>query len=158
MVGELELFYRFMCQYADFLDEMAAAEDRKYQALICADPHRMDKAIAEMQANIMRLDKLEVQRQQLQAEAGLGDLSFREMIDHLKAEDKPAFKVLFERFSRTAEMIQQSNAKSMSYAEMNLSLSDMLPKDALQETTYTSAGSKTTGEGGQAGSVFETKI
>lgn len=158
MKGGLELFYRFMSQYADFLDDMASAEDRKYQALISADPIRVDKAIAEMQANIMRLDKLETQRAQLQADAGLGTLGFREVLSEIDAEERPAFNTLFERFSRSADLIQQSNMKSMSYAEMSLNINAMLPTGDTQDTTYTSHGAKTAGEGDKTGSVFETKI
>ena len=159
MTQPIQSFYRFMKQYADFMDEMATAEDRKYQALISRDLERMDKTIADCQAMLMRLDKMEAQREQLQKEAGWGGFVFREIIDHLEDGPRESFMDLFERISRTVALIQHSNQKSMSYADMGLYINDMLPKDEAADTTYTASGEKQKkNDGNQAGSVFQTKI
>lgn len=151
-------FYRFMEQYADFMDEMAACEDRKYQTLISSDLDQMDRTIADSQAMLMRLDKLEAQREKLQQEAGWGDLVFRQIIEQTNGEERAAFMGLFERLSRTVALVQRSNQKSMTYADMGLYINDMMPKEEAKDTTYTASGEKNNNDGNRDGSVFQTKI
>lgn len=149
-------FYQFMQGYADFMDEMAISEDKKYQALISGEAARLDKAIAELQANIMRLNKLEEQRETIQAESGFGGLLFREIIDKLESGDRSAFMALFERISRTVALIQNSNQKSMSFAELSLHINDMKINNTHQTANYSPTGERIDNE--NSGTVFQTKI
>ena len=80
MTKELDIFYAFLEDYADFMEGLSDQEDGKYAALLSFDAHKVDHVISEQQAALMRLDAMEKQREKLQEEAGLGGCSFREIV------------------------------------------------------------------------------
>ena len=160
MDKKTDRFYQFMVSYAEFMSEMSEQENRKYKALISNDLKQMDKTIAEQQAMLMKLEKMEGQRLDLQRETGWEGLKFREILDRLKGEDQRSFRKLFEQISRLLEQIQTGNEKSISFAKMSLQVSSLLNTDENPEIqqNYTAQKGKPAEEEDAAGSVFETTI
>ena len=66
MTKELDIFYAFLEDYADFMEGLSDQEDGKYAALLSFDAHKVDHVISEQQAALMRLDAMEKQREKLQ--------------------------------------------------------------------------------------------
>ena len=65
MTKELDIFYAFLEDYADFMEGLSDQEDGKYAALLSFDAHKVDHVISEQQAALMRLDAMEKQREKL---------------------------------------------------------------------------------------------
>ena len=97
MTKELDIFYAFLEDYADFMEGLSDQEDGKYAALLSFDAHKVDHVISEQQAALMRLDAMEKQREKLQEEAGLGGCSFREIVRRADEEDRDYLHALLMR-------------------------------------------------------------
>ena len=80
---DIEKFSAFMEGYVAFLEEMAQGEGEKYAALLSYEAKRVDRVVSRQQAMNMRLSQLEEQREREQEEAGLGGLSFQEILARL---------------------------------------------------------------------------
>lgn len=153
MRDNVDRYYRFMMQYADFMEEMAKQEDVKYGALVSNDLPRMEKSIADQQAMLMKLENLERQRISLQEEIGWADKAFREILGELPEDEQDPYTKLFDRISRLLEHIKFGNEKAMSYAKMNLHINELMSRQG-------EAGAERQGSDGEepSGPQFETKI
>lgn len=147
-------FSAFMEGYVDFLEEMAQGEGEKYAALLSYDHKRVDKVVSRQQAMNMRLTQLEEQREREQEEAGLGGLTFQEILARLDKSQQGKLPELFPRFTRAVGEIKYFNGKSMAFAKEGLQMTGMTESPA---PPYTPAG-KTRPEGAQGVSLFEAKI
>lgn len=119
---EIKRFQTFMEGYVQFLEEMAAGEADKYAAILSYDPKRMDKVVARQQAMNMRLGQLEEQREKEQEAAGIGGLSFQQIIDRLEGKPKEDFQQLADRFFKAVREIKYFNEKSMSFVQDGLKM------------------------------------
>ena len=97
---DIEKFSAFMEGYVAFLEEMAQGEGEKYAALLSYEAKRVDRVVSRQQAMNMRLSQLEEQREREQEEAGLGGLSFQEILARLDKTEQGRLPELFPRFSR----------------------------------------------------------
>lgn len=157
MGQQAERFCSFMEEYAAFMGEMAAQEDQKYSALISNDLARMDKAIAQQQSTLKRLEKLEERRMALQEELGWQDLTFAQVLEQLGEDPRrEQLEELFAQTSRTLEQIRYSNDKSMSFAKMSLQVNHLLaPED---DKPYGVHKEKSPRREEPSGTVLQTKI
>ena len=96
---DIEKFSAFMEGYVAFLEEMAQGEGEKYAALLSYEAKRVDRVVSRQQAMNMRLSQLEEQREREQEEAGLGGLSFQEILARLDKTEQGRLPELFPRFS-----------------------------------------------------------
>ena len=154
-------FFQFMVKYTEFMDSMVEQEDKKYGALISNDIARMDKAISEQQAMLMRLEVLEKQRVEMQDNIGFKNFTFKQILDSVDPQDSDEFQVLFDRISRYTEQIQISNERSKDFVKMNLHILNMLSTDDAQGNLQKYAAASGKGhkkEEDQTGSVFQKKI
>lgn len=103
---DIEKFSAFMEGYVAFLEEMAQGEGEKYAALLSYEAKRVDRVVSRQQAMNMRLSQLEEQREREQEEAGLGGLSFQEILARLDKTEQGRLPELFPRFSRAVEEIK----------------------------------------------------
>ena len=147
---DIEKFSAFMEGYVAFLEEMAQGEGEKYAALLSYEAKR----VSRQQAMNMRLSQLEEQREREQEEAGLGGLSFQEILARLDKTEQGRLPELFPRFSRAVEEIKYFNGKSMAFAKEGLQMTGMKDGPA---APYTPAG-RIRPEGAQGASLFEAKI
>ena len=157
MGPQADRFCAFMEEYAGFMGEMAAQEDKKYSALISNDLERMDKAIADQQSMLMRLEKLERRRAEVQKAAGWEGLTFSRILEQMgEGPRRKDLEEIFTRIGRMLEQIRYSNEKSMSFARMNLQISSMLAPEEGQ--TYDAGREKSQRDEAASGMVFETKV
>ena len=122
---DIEKFSAFMEGYVAFLEEMAQGEGEKYAALLSYEAKRVDRVVSRQQAMNMRLSQLEEQREREQEEAGLGGLSFQEILARLDKTEQGRLPELFPRFSRAVEEIKYFNGKSMAFAKEGLQMTGM---------------------------------
>lgn len=148
-------FHTFMEGYVSFLEEMAAGESEKYAALLSYDAKRIDRVVTGQQAMNMRLAHFEEQREQEQEAAGLGGLSFREILGRLAGPEQEAFRELSGRFERAVREIKYFNEKSIAFAQDGMKLLGV--KDEVKAAPYTPTG-KAKPAGVTGTSVFEAKI
>ncbi len=151
---DIEKFSAFMEGYVAFLEEMAQGEGEKYAALLSYEAKRVDRVVSRQQAMNMRLSQLEEQREREQEEAGLGGLSFQEILARLDKTEQGRLPELFPRFSRAVEEIKYFNGKSMAFAKEGLQMTGMKDGPA---APYPPAG-RIRPEGAQGASLFEAKI
>lgn len=152
---QYEKYHEFLKGYVDFLEEMAKGEGEKYSAMLSYDHKQMDKIVSRQQAMNMRLTQLEEQREQEQEVAGLGGLSFREILGRLAGPEQEAFRELSGRFERAVREIKYFNEKSIAFAQDGMKLLGV--KDEVKAAPYTPTG-KAKPAGVTGTSVFEAKI
>lgn len=152
---QYENFHTFLQGYVDFLEEMAKGESDKYAALLSYDHKQMDKVVSQQQAMNMRLGQLEEQREKEQEAAGLGGLSFQEILERLTGAEQEAFRELSGRFERAIREIKYFNGKSVAFAQDGMKLLGV--KDEIKTAPYTPTG-KSKPAGVTGASVFEAKI
>lgn len=155
--ASVERFHEFMEEYTSFMSEMVSQEDKKYSALVSGDLEQIDKTIAQQQAMLMKLEKLEEQRIEKQALLGWNGLTFQQILDKLGDDWAPRFGRIFGEIGRLTEQIKYSNEKSMSLAKMNLRINDMISSDDIKES-YGPDSKPGKKDEDSSGSVFETKI
>lgn len=148
---QTERFRLFLEGYVDFLEEMAASESDKYAAIISYNAKRLDQVVAMQQAQNMRLTQLEEQREAQQEAAGLGGLTFAEILEKLPPTERPALQEMFRRFEAAIEQIKFYNAKSVAFAEEGMRL---LGLQKQPEAPYAPDGKKRQ----EGTSLFETQI
>lgn len=120
----------FLQEYNAFLAEMSKSEQEKLQALLSNSLPRIEHALSEMQANAKRMENMEAKRLNLQKKAGLGDLSFSQIIEALPEELRAETAALMHNFERHISDIRFHNEKSMSIAHDRVMIID---PDALQD-------------------------
>lgn len=150
-----------MAEYEKFIDEMLEYEQKKYSALISSDPAKIDRAIGEQQAGIKRLELMEQKREELQSELGAGGYSFRDMLDYMGPEEKPAFSRLFENIAERAVAISESNRRSMAFAKNGLEFTRMIadePAPELRESYAPAGAGKIKKQPETRSGIFESKI
>lgn len=152
---QYEKFQTFLQSYVDFLEEMARGEGDKYAAMLTYDHKQMDKIVSQQQAMNMRLGQLEEQREKEQEAAGLGGLSFREILDRLDGAERESFRELSGRFERAILEIKYFNEKSLAFARDGMKLLGV--KGEAEAAPYTPTG-KAKPAGVTGASVFEAKI
>lgn len=152
---QYETFHSFLQGYVNFLEEMAKGEEEKYAALLSYDPKQMDKLVSRQQAMNMRLGQLEEQREKEQEAAGLGGLSFREILERLGGAEQEAFRELSGRFERALLEIKYFNEKSLAFAQDGMKMLGV--KGEAEAAPYTPTG-KAKPAGVTGASVFEAKI
>lgn len=150
-------FCEFMESYAAFLEEVQAQEGTKYSALVSYDLQRMDQAISQQQALLMKLEQREKQRIELQKRAGFGEKSFREILDCADEPWKGRLEDSFKRVEKAIQEIKFYNEKSMSLARLNLQIVGGQPGEGADGIHHTYAPGKNT-QSAAGGSLFETKI
>ena len=157
MTKELDIFYAFLEDYADFMEGLSDQEDGKYAALLSFDAHKVDHVISEQQAALMRLDAMKKQREKLQEEAGLGGCSFREIVRRADEEDRDYLHALLMRIESAVMDIRFRNAKSTSFARDSLRAFSQNADSPERKVTggYTSEKKVVEGPGSP---LFETKI
>lgn len=144
-----------MDSYAAFLETMEQGETEKQKALASCDLSLMDQTIAAQQAALMQLESFERQRRQLMLDAGLGEKTFREILDGLTGEEKKRFEVLFRRFERAVSNIRHLNDKSMEIARADLQVIRGVSPDDGQKSYAPGKGNAAPNA---LPSLFETKI
>lgn len=115
-------FYALLEQYIQALKDMLDGEQQKLEALYANDLKSIEKALSISQANSMNLENVEKKRIYLQQKAGLAGLSFSEIIDNAKPEDKNMLMRYFEVARRLLEQIRYLNSRSMNISASNLRL------------------------------------
>jgi len=147
-------FSAFLEGYVKFLEEMAEGEREKYSSLISYDPKRIDRVVSRQQAMNMQLNQLEEQREKEQEAAGLGELSFAEILDRVDPRDQGDLPELFRRFGRAVDEIKYFNEKSISFVREGMKLMGMR-EESVPVAPYTHNGHQRP-EGGL--SLFEAKV
>lgn len=115
-----EEFVSFMVDYTAFLGRMRSDETEKLSALNSRDIQRIEHSLSVCQANAKQLENYEARRGALQAAAGYGELTFRELIGKAPAEDQDHLWSLFSRFEHNVAEIRFLNDRSMSVARDNM--------------------------------------
>ncbi|MDL2252741.1 hypothetical protein LJC49_01530 [Ruminococcaceae bacterium OttesenSCG-928-I18] len=113
-------YYSFIEEYTGFLESMLADEKGKLLALQSRDLSKIEHSIAVSQANAKQLENYEVKRVSMQAKAGYGSLSFRQIIESFPKEIQSPFWQLYDRFERSVGEIRFHNDKSMAVARDNM--------------------------------------
>lgn len=151
-------FIEFMEQYADFISYMESEEQNKLDALLSYNIKKIEQSIASQQAVGKRLEALEKRRMSLQEEAGLGELTFKEILEKVEGGDREKLSELFARFTKSIDHVKYLNSKSIELVKMNLKEinSSGLIEDVPESEAYTANRKKNTAEQGRP--VFETKI
>lgn len=152
-------FYNFMGEYANFLESLVETEKEKLDSLLSNQLKRIEHSVSSQQAAYMQIENYEKRRLLLQKEAGIGDLTFREILDRVALEEQEKMKEIFVRMQKAAEEVKFLNEKSMKLVKINMqTLNSTAPAD-LQ-----SNGSGYTQDGMQpewnqnSKALFETKI
>lgn len=115
-----EEFVSFMVEYTTFMGRMRADEHEKLAALSSGALARIENSIAVSQANAKQLENYEIRRIALQAAAGYGELSFRELIEVAPPEEQDNLWQLLTRFEGHVAEIRFFNDKSMAVARDNM--------------------------------------
>jgi len=110
----------FFGEYAAFMEEMESVQKEKLESLLSKDLLRMERSIKSQQAYAMRLDNIENRRIRLQEEAGLGGLSFSELISRAPEESRTELRLLFDRVKKSVSNIKYLNDKASEVANLNL--------------------------------------
>lgn len=112
-----QAFYTFMEEYTDFLERMRKDEQERLSALESRNLQRIESTIAVSQANAKQLENYELKRNSVQQNAGLGGLSFKDVVKAVPADAQRGYSVLFDRFARHVSDIRFLNNKCMSVAK-----------------------------------------
>lgn len=148
-------FVSLMAEYTGFLAQMCADEKGKMAALSGREIADIEHSIAKSQANAKQLSNYEEKRIALQAAAGYGGMTFRQVVAEAPAGKREALQQLLATFERHVTDIRFYNDKSMAIARDNMV--DIDP------------GSVTSGQGNQnpyekqrerrlGGGLLETKV
>lgn len=150
----IEQYRIFMESYVRFMEEMAEGESEKYAAMLSYDPKRVDHAVSRQQAMNMRLEQMEEQRELEQKRAGLGGLTFQQILERLEPEERESFNDLFCRFKRAIGDIKYFNGKSIAFAQEGLQMLGTVENS--QAGTYGADGKRP--DSGNGTSLFEAKV
>jgi len=112
--------YDFFGEYAAFMEDMESVQKEKLDSLLSRDLLRMERSIKSQQAYAMRLENIENRRIRVQEEAGLGGLTFSELISRAPEEKRRELSLLFDRVKRSVSNIKYLNDKASELASMNL--------------------------------------
>ncbi len=134
--------YDFFDTYLSALTSMLNAEEQKLDAIYSNDMEQLNKAMNISQANAMQIENLEKKREVLQAEAGLSNYNFSQIIEDADEKNKAKLKQIFSKAEKTISQIQYLNTRSMRIADSNLRLMGIAPETYLHETTPNYPNSK----------------
>lgn len=113
-------FVVFMADYTDFLCRMCADENDKFASVSSRELPRIEHSITVSQANAKQFENYEARRMALQAAAGYGGMSFRQLIEAAPRQEQDSLWRLFTRFESSVAEIRFFNDKSMAVARDNM--------------------------------------
>ena len=116
----MEELIKFLYQYYEFLQKFAKNESEKLSAISCWKLSNIEKSISDQQANEKKLENLERTREQLQQNAGLEGMTFREIIKVSDQKYQPQLTELFSKIEAIILDIKYYNTRSMTITEENL--------------------------------------
>lgn len=152
---EINDLMRFMEEYADFFEGLAAKEAEKREALVSNKMPQLEHCLSQQQAAVMQMGNLEKEREALLSKAGLSGKTFREIAESLEGEERTACEAVFSRMEQAVQSIKFSNEKSMAIAQDKLRILEEIQPEAKKRENYTPYGRR----GPDAGRrVFESKI
>lgn len=117
-----ERFRDFMIEYTDHFDSMVIQEQEKLNALLSYELKRIEHAIAAQQASSMQLANLEKKRIKMQADDGMSELSFREIIATVDGDRRFELQALFDRMQRSIDEVKRYNAEAMDFVKSNVAV------------------------------------
>lgn len=144
-------FYRFLGEYADFMEEMEAVQKEKLDALLSKDLQRIERSIKSQQAYAMRLDNIERRRIRQQEESGLSGKPISVILEEAPQESKNELRLIYGRLQTAVSNIKYLNGKASEVAESNIRrIGSSIPK-----STH---GYENDPAGKRDGNLMDTKI
>lgn len=155
-----EALYLFLREYADFFEEMAAAENDKLGALLSNSLPAIERSITVQQATEKRLENLERRRVELQSAAGFEGNTFHEIIGLAPKEKKQELQLLFNRVEQAISQIKYLNGKSMGVARTNMQALSPQPAAPAKAGAkgYSQSGGQNPSDNPQGGALLKTKV
>lgn len=137
-----DVFYDFMTEYTDFLEETAEKEKDKLSALLSDDLKRIEHCLNEHQSTIKRTELFEREREKLQKKLGIGGLTLKEIIENCSDPDeKELLTKLSLRFKTAIDNVKHANKTSLQVAQMNLQIiEDVMPAGVTDAKVYNAKG------------------
>ncbi|MGN0620322.1 MAG: flagellar export chaperone FlgN [Porcipelethomonas sp.] len=128
-----EVFYGFMLEYTEFFEETADKEKEKLSALLSDDLKRIEACLNEHQSIVKRTEQYERDRLKIQKELGFENMTFREVIDSCRGEEKEQLQSLYQRFKIAIDSVKHSNKTSLQVAETNLKIMENITRGAVTD-------------------------
>lgn len=102
------------------LADISAAEEEKFQAAIQKKILVMEEIIKKEQALLLHSKGLEQKRAQLLKQMGAENLTLRQYIETLPAEERPPFQESFDALSAAIQVYQKVHHRTKTIIEANL--------------------------------------
>ncbi len=136
------VFYDFMTEYTDFLEETAEKEKDKLSALLSDDLKRIEHCLNEHQSTIKKTEHYEKEREKIQKQLGIGGFTLKEVIESCSdPEEKELLEKIALRFKIAVDNVKHANKTALQVAQMNLQIiEDVMPQGVTDAKCYNAKG------------------
>ena len=136
-------FCKVIRETLTLFDDLNSFEDKKLDALTENDVTLLDQFINDEQAYLMKMRGLDQKREKLQQDLGTPDLTFREMIEKFKGEERETLRGLYEELTAKSTRLKDAITSTKRQLELHLaSISALIEKIEGSEGTYDRKGDK----------------
>jgi len=139
---EFDKYYDFMCEYADFLEDVQERQMEKFKVFIKANnAKQLDQVMEDHVQDEDDIRLFEEERLELHAELGLEGMSFRDVIESCEdPEQKNLLNALFIRIKTAVEQSKYFNEKAVETAQECVNIVNTMSEVFVDAPTYTKDG------------------
>ncbi|WP_458863320.1 flagellar export chaperone FlgN [Acidaminobacterium chupaoyuni] len=143
MTPEINAFIDLLKQYRHQCRLLLLSETNKRQALLSHDCSEITSMMQSQQAAIMKLNSLELRRQELQADAGFSAMTAEGILSLLgeESEEKAILGGLLGDLRNIAEELAENNRVSLNMAKDHLKMLSQLSQNTAPGDAKTYRGS-----------------